>query len=238
MNITLLLAGGSGRRMEQNIPKQFLEINGKPVIAYTMERFEKHPDIDGMIVVCIAGWQEHLKQIIREYHITKVIDVIEGGANGQESICRGVKYLEARYPKDALVLVHDAIRPMVSQKIISDAIAVCRCRGSAIAMIPCVEAMLYSENQTSSGRVYKREYLKRTQTPQALPLGDLAELHRQAGERGITDSTATCTLMIELGHEVYFCAGSEQNIKLTTQDDLMIFRALLLLEKESGLGHA
>ena len=229
MNIALIIAGGRGMRMGQEIPKQFLTVNDKPVIAYTMEAFEKHPDIDVIAVVCVEGWESILNAYARQYRITKLKHVIPGGENGQASIRNGVFELEKHYSPDDIVLIHDAIRPMVSQDIISGCIATTRERGSAIVTIPCQEAMLETEDQVSTVSSCPRETLKRTQTPQGFPLGVICGAHREALEKGITNSIASCTLMVELGRRIYFCAGSEKNIKLTTPDDLEIFKALLTL---------
>ena len=227
MNIALIIAGGRGMRMGQEIPKQFLTVFDKPVIAYTMEAFEKHPDIDVIAVVCVDGWESILSAYARQYHITKLRHVIPGGENGQGSIRNGLFELEKHYAPDDIVLVHDAIRPMVSQDIISGCIATAREHGSAIVTIPCQEAMLETEDQLSTHSSYPRECLRRTQTPQGFPIGRLCDAHRRALERGITNSVASCTLMVELGETIWFCAGSEKNIKLTTPDDLEIFKALL-----------
>ena len=222
-------------RMGQEIPKQFLTVEDKPVIAYTMEAFQKHPDIDVIAVVCVEGWDSILSAYARQYGISKLKHIVPGGENGQTSIRNGVFELERHYAPDDLVLIHDAIRPLVSQDIISECIATARERGSAIVAIPCQEAMLETEDQRSSRRVCPRENLKRTQTPQGFPLGRIAGAHRRALERGITNSVASCTLMVELGEPVYFCAGSEKNIKLTTPDDMEIFRALLhLRDRQEG----
>ena len=235
MNIALIIAGGRGMRMGQEIPKQFLTVEDKPVIAYTMEAFQKHPDIDVIAVVCVEGWDSILAAYARQYGISKLRHIVPGGENGQTSIRNGVFELERHYAPDDLVLIHDAIRPLVSQDIISECIATARERGSAIVAIPCQEAMLETEDQRSSRRVCPRENLKRTQTPQGFPLGRIAGAHRRALERGITNSVASCTLMVELGEPVYFCAGSEKNIKLTTPDDMEIFRALLhLRDRQEG----
>ena len=216
-------------RMGQEIPKQFLTVNDKPVIAYTMEAFQKHPDIDAIAVVCVEGWDSILSAYARQYGITKLKHIIPGGANGQSSIRNGVFELEKHYSADDLVLIHDAIRPMVSQSIISGCIATAREHGSAIVTIPCQEAMLETEDQISTNSSYPREKLKRTQTPQGFPIGVIADAHRRALEQGITNSVASCTMMVELGETIYFCAGSEKNIKLTTPDDMEIFKALLSL---------
>lgn len=230
MNIALIIAGGRGMRMGQEIPKQFLTVYDKPVIAYTMEAFEKHPDIDAIAVVCVEGWESILSAYARQYRITKLKHIIPGGENGQSSIRNGVFELEKHYAPEDIVLVHDAIRPMVSQDIISGCIATAREHGSAIVTIPCQEAMLETEDQRSTHSSYPRENLKRTQTPQGFPIGTICDAHRRALERGITNSVASCTLMVELGETIWFCAGSEKNIKLTTPDDLEIFKALLQLK--------
>ena len=227
MNIAMIIAGGRGMRMGQEIPKQFLTVNDKPVIAYTMEAFEKHPDIDAIAVVCVEGWESILAAYARQYKITKLKHIIPGGVNGQGSIRNGIFELEKHYSPNDIVLVHDAIRPMVSQAIISGCIATTRERGSAIVTVPCQEAMLQTEDQISTTAQFPRDHLKRTQTPQGFPIGRLADAHRRALEKGITNSVASCTLMVELGETVYFCAGSETNIKLTTPDDMLIFKALL-----------
>lgn len=229
MNIALIIAGGKGVRMNQEIPKQFLTVYDKPVIAYTMEAFQKHPDIDAIAVVCVEGWESILSAYARQYGISKLKHVILGGSNGQSSIRNGLFELEKHYAKDDLVFIHDAIRPMVSQDIISGCIATTREHGSAIVTVPCQEAMLETTDQISTHSAYPRENLKRTQTPQGFPLGRICDAHRRALERGITNSVASCTLLVELGETVHFCAGSEKNLKITTPDDLEIFKALLRL---------
>lgn len=234
-NIALLIAGGSGNRMHQDIPKQFLTVNEKPVIVYTLEAFEKHPEIDAIAVVCIEGWEQVLRAYARQFNITKLQYVAPGGANGQGSIRNGVFELEKHFAPDDLVLIHDAIRPMVSAEIISDNIRVARENGNAITVIPCAEAMLQTEDGKESVGSYPRERLKRTQTPQAFRIGDICDLHRKALESGITNSVASCTLMIEMGKQVYFSAGSEKNIKLTTVEDLDIFKALLAAKRADWL---
>ena len=226
-NVAILIAGGSGQRMRQDIPKQFLNVDDKPVIVYTLECFEKHPNIDGIIVVCIKGWEEIVKAYAKQFNITKLKAIVPGGDCGQASIKNGLDAAKKYYSKDDVVLIHDAIRPMVSQEIISDNIAKCSMYGNAITVIPCAEAMLETENQIDSDSQINRDNLKRTQTPQAFILGDILSAHKEAKERGITNSVASCTLYIELGRKVYFSMGSEKNIKLTTPDDLEIFKGYL-----------
>jgi 2-C-methyl-D-erythritol 4-phosphate cytidylyltransferase len=234
-NIALIIAGGSGARMHQNIPKQFLSVNERPVIVYTLEAFQKHADIDEIAVVCIEGWEQVLRAYANQFNITKLKHIIPGGENGQDSIRNGVYELRQHYAEDDIVLIHDAIRPMVSAEIISDCIVKTKQYGCAIATIPCAEAMLKTEDGKISAGSYPRDNLKRTQTPQGFFLGKICDLHKRALENGITNSVASCTLMIEMGEQVYFSAGSEKNIKLTTVDDIDIFKALLLAKRSDWL---
>lgn len=232
MNIALIIAGGSGQRMHQQIPKQFINVNDKPIIVYTLQAFQKHPDIDAICVVCIKGWHDILKAYARQFGITKLKWVIDGGENGQGSIRNGIFELEKDFAPDDIILIHDAIRPMVSQDIISDCIITAREKGSAISCVPCTTAVLERNTEDSSHNVISRDMLGMTQTPQGFPLKKLSWAHREALERGITNSVASCTLMVELGETVYFSIGSETNVKLTTQADLKIFRALLAIEED------
>lgn len=234
-NIALLIAGGSGARMHQNIPKQFLTVNEKPVIVYTMEAFQNHPEIDEIAVVCIEGWEQVLWAYAKQFNITKLKFVVPGGKNGQDSIRNGVYELEKNHNPEDTVLIHDAIRPMVSAEIISDCIRVTREKGNAITVIPCAEAMMQTEDGQVSIGSYPRDRLKRTQTPQGFHIGDICDLHRKALEAGITNSVASCTLMIEMGKQVYFSVGSEKNIKLTTVEDIDIFKALLKAKRSDWL---
>jgi len=234
-NIALIIAGGVGNRMHQDIPKQFLTVNEKPVIVYTMEAFQNHPDIDDIAVVCLQGWENVLRAYANQFNITKLKYVIEGGATGQESIRNGVFKLEKNYAADDAVLIHDAIRPMVSAEIISDCIVKTKQYGDATAVIPCTEAMMQTDDGYLSSGSYPRDRLKRTQTPQGFELGIICDLHRKALKAGITNSVASCTLMIEMGKQVHFSAGSEKNLKLTTVDDIDIFKALLLAKRSDWL---
>jgi len=229
MNIALIIAGGNGRRMEQEIPKQFINVYDKPVIVYTLEAFQKHPDIHEIIVVCIDGWHEILKAYAKQFGITKLRSVVSGGDVGFDSIYNGVLEAERYYAADDLIFVHDAIRPMVSQEIISDCIIQCKKYGAAIAAVPCNTAVLryMGDEKEFSNEVVDRQTLAMTQTPQGFTLGKLIWAHEEARKRGIKESVASCTLLAELGERVYFSLGAETNIKLTTPDDMKIFKALL-----------
>ena len=228
MNIALIIAGGVGNRMHQDIPKQFIHIYDKPVIIYTLEAFQNHPNIDAIEVVCLEGWHDILLAYAKQFNITKLEGIVNGGEVGQESIFNGISDIAKRHKNpDDIVLIHDAIRPMISQDIISDNIRVCKKYGNATTVIPCTAAMLKTNDGTSSENVISRDNLKNTQTPQAFYLQELINAHKEAKEKGINNSIASCTLYIELGKTIYFSLGSEKNLKLTTQEDIDIFMALL-----------
>lgn len=234
-NVALLIAGGTGARMHQDIPKQFLSVNDKPVIIYTIEAFQNHPDIDAIYISCLNGWQDILLAYVRQFNATKVRRIVAGGENGQGSIRNGVYAIAEDYEDNDLILVHDAIRPMILPDIISDNIVKCKKYGNAITVIPCMEAMLKSEDEQKSKESILRNSLFRAQTPQTLSVKNAVALHKEALEKGITNSVATCTLLLELGREVYFAKGSELNIKITTTDDITIFKALLSMQKSTWL---
>ncbi len=227
MTVALLTAAGTGSRMHCEIPKQFLPVKNRPVILYTMEAFQAHPGIDAIHVVGLAGWHDILWAYAREYDITKLRWVVDGGASGQESIRNGLMELKKHLSDEDIVIIHDGNRPMVSQAIISDSLTRQRLDGDAVAVIPCVEAVFRSTDGETSCDSIPREQLYRTQTPHCYALGKLLWAHEQAEGRGIRNTAATCSLMHALGQTIHFSAGSEKNIKITTSDDLDIFTALL-----------
>ncbi|WP_150269422.1 IspD/TarI family cytidylyltransferase [Paenibacillus tepidiphilus] len=235
MNTALIIAGGSGQRMKQDIPKQFLNVYDKPVIIYTLEAFEKHPDIDSIAVVCLEGWEEILRAYSKQFNITKLKWIVKGGENGQQSIKNGLDILKQHIDEDNIILIHDGNRALVSLDIISDSIVTCRKYGNAVTAIPCTEVILKSTNNIASKEAIPREELMRTQTPQVFKLSELILAHEEAGKRGINNSLATCSLMVELGKEVYFSSGSEKNIKITRTEDIEIFKSILISTKDTWL---
>ena len=234
-NVALIIAGGVGNRMGQDIPKQFLNVFDKPVIVYTMECFQNHPDIDGIVIVCIDGWHEMVKSYAKQFGIAKLDSVVSGGETGFESIINGTKEVERLYGPDSLILVHDAIRPNLSGEIISENIRVCLEKGNAITCVPCQEAMLYTDDREMSSKSINRDNLLRTQTPQTFYVKDLRRVQDEALAKGMKNTTASCTLMIEMGYPVYKANGSEKNVKLTTPDDIEIFKALLKAQKDEWM---
>lgn len=236
MNIALIIAGGVGQRMGQDIPKQFINVDNIPVIVYTMAAFQKHPEIDAIEIVCVDGWHEVLYAYAKQFGISKLENVVSGGKNGQDSIRNGLYDIAKRHNDDNdLVLIHDAIRPLLSEEIISDNIRICKEHGNAITVIPCNAAMLKTYDGIHSETQVPRDNLKETQTPQTFFLKDIIAAHKEALEKGIVASVASCTMYIELGRKLYMCKGSEKNIKLTTVEDVEIFKALLNAKKDMWL---
>lgn len=227
MNVALLTAAGSGTRMQLNIPKQFLHVDDKPVIIYTMEAFQNHPSIDAIIVVTIDSWSDVLWAYAKQFGITKLKWVVPGGDSGQESIRKGLEVLKQELTDEDVVLVHDGNRPLVSSQVISDSLATFSRYGCAVAAIPCTEVVFESDDGLTSMVSTERERLLRTQTPHTYRLGDLYGAHLEAERRGLNNTAASCMLMKELGRMTYFSKGSEENLKITTPEDLKIFKALL-----------
>ena len=236
MNIALIIAGGSGQRMNQDIPKQFINVYDKPVIVYTMKAFQKHPSIDAIEIVCLDGWHDVLRAYAKQFGIAKLENIVSGGKNGQDSIRNGLYDIASRHNgEDDIVLIHDAIRPMVSEDVITDNIRVCREYGNAITVVPCTAAMLKTYDSLSTTEQVPRDNLKITQTPQAFFINDIVEVHKEALKKGITNSVASCTLYIEMGKKLYMSVGSEKNIKLTTTEDIEIFKAILNAKKDEWM---
>lgn len=231
MNIAIIIAGGSGSRMGQSIPKQFISIHDKPVLFYTLEGFQHHPLIDAIEVVCIDGWQEMVWAYARQYQIDKLKWIVTGGKSGQESIRNGVFSLEGKCADDDIVIIHDGIRPLVDAFVLTDVIEMASKKGNAVTSMPYNEQIfLINENDPSTTCKYiPRETLRRVATPQAYRFDKLDWAYHEAFEKeiGIYGSSYTNTMMVELGETLYFAAGSDKNIKLTTQDDLELFKGYL-----------
>ncbi|MDE7018137.1 MAG: 2-C-methyl-D-erythritol 4-phosphate cytidylyltransferase [Lachnospiraceae bacterium] len=232
MNIAILLAGGSGIRTEQDVPKQFINVYDKPIIIYTLEAFQNHPDIDGIVVACLDGWQTILQAYAREAGITKLHHIVKGGECGQESARNALRKLQGSCQEDDIVIIHDAVRPMVSAEIISDCIVTCRRRGSGLAAIRCQETIIRTLDGIGGDAYVKRDGIMRVQTPQAYLFGNVLEVHESAFKQGITNTVYTNILMLEMGKTLYFSKGSEKNLKITTMEDVEIFKALYRMKKE------
>lgn len=231
MTIAVVIAGGVGSRMGADIPKQFVQVNGKPVLLYTLEAFEQHPMIDAIELVCIEGWEDSVRSWAQKYGISKLKWIVKGGASGQESIRNGVYGLKEICQADDVVIIHDGIRPLVDSAVLDDVISKARQFGNGVTSMPYNEQIFLvdAERPDTTVKYIPRETLRRVATPQAYQFGLLYEKYQEAFEKkiGIYGSSYTNTMMTELGVRLYFAAGSDRNIKLTTPGDIDIFRAMI-----------
>lgn len=229
MNIAILTAGGVGSRTHQDLPKQFLNVENRPIIVYTLEAFQQHPSIDEIYVACLDGWSQVLEAYAKQFNITKLKRIVVGGSTGQKSIYNGLRAIKDDYEQteDLVVIIHDGNRPMVSQDVITDNLVKQKKYGSAVTVIPTTEVVFVSEDGTESHSALNRDVLWRTQTPHSYNFDELWKIHNRAIEDGFTNMAASCSLMQEYGYTTYFSKGSEKNIKITTIEDIEIFKALL-----------
>ncbi len=237
VNVAIIIAGGNGSRMGQDIPKQFINVYDKPVLIYTLEGFQKHPEIDAIEVVCIEGWHDVLRAYAKQFGIGKLKWVVPNGSTAQESIRNGLLGLKNCCKEDDIVIVHDGIRPMVDDFVLSDVIIKCKEHGNGVTSLPYNEQIFVADDDLSTTQYIPRETLRRVSTPQAYRYGRLAAAYERAfAEKiGIHAGTYANTLMVEMGERLYFAAGSEKNIKLTTKDDLELFKAYIKMERDSWL---
>ena len=235
MNIAIVFAGGSGKRMKTHgLPKQFLKVEGKPIIIKTLENFEKNPNIDKIYISCKEDWIDYLKEEIENYHISKVAKVVLGGESGQDSIYNGLKAASEENPKDSIVLIHDGVRPFITQELINNNIEDVKKYGSSITSTPCYETAIISEDGENVEEVPNRDIMYTAQAPQCFYLGKIVEVHEKVRKTeskydGIVDS---CNLMRKNGYDVHITIGNRNNIKVTTPTDYYVVQALYKYEKD------
>lgn len=230
MNYALIFAGGVGQRMNsKERPKQFLEVYNKPIIIHTIEHFENHPMIDGIVVVCVEGWIDHLNSLLYKYRISKVKKIVPGGNSGQLSIYNGLKAIsEISNSSDDIVLIHDGVRPFINEKLITANIESVKEHGSAITTSPVSETILVVKKDSSEiNYIPERKDSRVAKAPQSFYFKDIFELHNKALEEGITNSIDSCTLAQHYGKTLYLVDGPGENIKITKPEDFYIMRAIL-----------
>lgn len=228
MNAAVIFAGGTGQRMNTKTrPKQFLELHGKPILVYTLEQFQRHEQINGIVVVCVEGWLDYCADLIKKYGLTKVSAVVPGGDTGQQSIYHGLCKANELYPSDTVVLIHDGVRPLVDAKTISGAIACVREHGSAVTVAPAIETVTIKSEGGEVGQIIDRSQCQMARAPQCFYLRDILAAHRRANEEGAADFIDSASLMHWCGHTLYTVDGSLENIKITTPMDFYLFRAIL-----------
>ncbi|SNU06924.1 2-C-methyl-D-erythritol 4-phosphate cytidylyltransferase [Lachnospiraceae bacterium] len=227
MVTAMLFAGGVGTRMKSSdMPKQFLVVGGKPIIIRTMEHFANHPEVDDIVVACKADWIDYLNELIEKFKVQKVRSVVPGGETGYESIHNGVvETAKVATAPDDIILICDGVRPMLSEKLISDCIRIARECGTAVPVTPSIDSLLYSDDGEKCMKSYKRSSMYITQAPQGYTMEKILWAHSEAEKRGITNPVSSSELFIELGEEVRLYIGERNNIKVTTPEDLERLRA-------------
>ena len=236
MNTALIFAGGTGQRMNSKTrPKQFLELHGKPIIIYTLEHFNSHPEIHGIVVVCLQEWIPYLNDLLSKFAITKVISIVPGGVSGQDSIYRGLCSISENCPEDTVVLIHDGVRPLIDAKLISDNIRSVLAHGSAITISKANETIILNTKNRASTDVLDRDYCEVAKAPQSFYLKDILSAHLKAIERGETDMIDSATLMQWFEKPLHTVPYDSINIKITTPIDFHIFRAILDSREDNQL---
>jgi 2-C-methyl-D-erythritol 4-phosphate cytidylyltransferase len=233
MNIALIIAGGFGNRMGQDIPKQFIHINNRPVIVYTLEQFQNHPQIDKIQVVCVEGWQTILRGYAMQFNITKMMDIIPGGDTRFDSIYNGMHSLKHVADED-VIIVHDAVRPLVTSAAISDTIRVCSEQDNSMTVLDCMDTMYLKTEPNFTKENMDRSLLVRGQTPEAVSGKRMRELYLAAEKQGLKIDSISA-LQVALGWDIHFARGDEKNIKLTTTEDIDLFKALLEIKRDAWL---
>ena len=234
MNIALILAGGTDPTFQMSVPKQFVNVFNRPVIVYTLEKFQNRKDIDAIMVACLDGWQEMVKAYAKQFAISKLKWVIPGGKAGQDSASNGITVLKEECRDDDVIIVHDAIRPLVSDDIITDSIRVCRQHGMGVAAMRTMDTIMHTNDGKIGTSSISRYAIIRIQTPQAYRLDRLADIQQKAMEAGIMGQVDMNSVVSKLGEPVYFSRGSELNLKINTVEDVEIFKALYKMQQEEA----
>lgn len=238
MNAALIFAGGTGTRMNiKTMPKQFLPLHGKPIIIYTLEQFEYHPEIDAIVVVCIESWIDYLNRLLEKSHFKKIKWVVPGGTSGQESIYNGLKTLHEHCPEDTTVLVHDGVRPLVNAQVISDNIACVQAHGNAITTSAAIETIM-TMDPNSDGvihQIFPRKDCAMARAPQSFRLGDLYAAHCRAIAEKRLDFIDSASMMMEYGHPLHTVIGPAENIKITTPSDYYMFKSFVEAEENKQI---
>lgn len=230
MNIAVLLAGGVDPTFKMDIPKQFVNVYNRPIIVYTMEIFQNHPEIDAIMVACLKGWENMVSAYAKQFNITKLKWVIPGGSCGQETSKIAVDKLMESCASDDIVVIHDSIRPMVSDEIISDSIYTCRKKGMGVAAVTSMDNVMLTDDGMTGRLSISRYAFRRIQTPQTYFLGELQTAHREAIERNINTENDTNNMISRLGRNVSFSKGADTNIKINTVEDVAMFKALYAMK--------
>lgn len=226
MNIGIVFAGGTGQRMNsKDIPKQFLMVDGKPIIIHTLEKFSNHKDVDMVVIACLEAWIGKLEELLEEYRIKKVKAIVPGGSSGHESIHNALMKANEYAKEDDIVLICDGVRPLVSEQLITNCIQHTIKYGSAVPVTPSIDSVLWSSDGNNCAKSLPRSELFVTQAPQGYYIKTILWAHKEAEQRGVLNPISSSELLIELGETVHLFLGERENIKVTTPEDLHALRA-------------
>ncbi len=235
MNVAVIFAGGTGQRMNSKVlPKQFLEVHGKPIIIYTLEKFDQHEEIDGIIIVCLNEWKSYLQNLLDKFGIKNVKAIVSGGDTGQMSIFNGISKANEMFSSDDIVLLHDGVRPVIDKEIISENIACAKKNGCAVTVTPAIETIAI-KNDSTIKNIINRQNCWLAKAPQTFKLGEIYSAHLKAQADGRTDFIDSASLMLNYGTELYTVEGQPDNIKITTPSDYYIFKAMLDARENSQI---
>lgn len=233
MNYAIILAGGIGSRVGANVPKQFVEILGKPVLAYTIEAYQNHPDIDGIEVVCVKNYEQTLRELIAKYNLSKVKWICQGGATFQDSVYNGVENLKGEINDSDIVMVHYGAAPFTSEAIITDAIKVCQEHGCSVSVTPCFQLMGTNDANGESKSWVDRDKYVQLACPQSYKFKYICDIYEEAIEKNLLSKVEphTTSLMYLMGKTLYQSYGDQSNIKITTKEDLDMFEGYVLMKQ-------
>lgn len=235
-NIAVIFAGGTGQRMNSKTkPKQFLELHGKPILVYTIEHFQKHKNIDGIILVILESWLDYTRELVEQYHLTKVKAVISGGNSGQESIYNGISKASELFDEDSTVMIHDGVRPLIDETTITNVLECVRQHGNAITVTPAIETVAMRDENGMITDIHERSQCCMARAPQAFILRELIEAHHRAQAENKLQFIDSASMMRYYGHKLYAVEGTIENIKITTPSDFYIFRAIVDARENSQI---
>lgn len=232
MITAVILAGGVGSRVGARIPKQFVEVLEKPVLAYTVEIFQKHVDIDTIEIVCHKNWKNYVYSMIEKYNFDKVKWVVDGGETFQGSVLNGINYLKNEICESDYVLIHYGAAPFTSKKIVDDVIRIMKEKKSAVTTTPCYQLLGSNDPDGTSKTWVDRDKYIQIACPYGFEFSYLLNIYNRAKEEGLIESIEphTTSLMYALGDTLYQAYGDQTNIKITTKEDLDLFEGYVLMK--------
>ena len=234
-NVAIIFAGGTGKRMNtRSKPKQFLELHSKPILVYTLEVFNNHPEIDGIVLVILEDWISYCKELVKKFRLNKVKAVIAGGETALQSQRNGLNKAAELFGDDTVVLIHDGVRPLVDVETISRNIESVKVHGTGITVTPAIETITVKTDTGEIGQIIERSKVEMARAPQSFYLRDILDAHKKAEAEG-KDFIDSASMMQYYGHALYTVEGSPENIKITTPNDFYTFRALVDAKENSQI---